>query len=222
MGLDGIVSKTRRHRLEDTMADLIPISDEQAKAIQEALKTLRGLGGFLRETFGTIPEDLVGLLGGDRLKVLRAENLARILDKARDRLRARGVKALEPASLSITLPILTAAADESRDELQDIWACLLAAAADPARAKSFRLAFIETAKKLDPLDAAVLQSVSANDAGRVTGETQNKIAERLGASRDEVEVSINSLEKLNLIREVNAVTRAVSAFGREFLRTVSD
>jgi hypothetical protein len=81
----------------------------------------------------------------------------------------------------------------------------------PARAKSFRLAFIETAKKLDPLDAAVLQSVSANDAGRVTGETQNKIAERSA-----------SLEKLNLIREVSAVTRAVSAFGREFLRTVSD
>jgi hypothetical protein len=110
------------------VTDIIPISDE---TIQEALKTLRGLGGFLRETFGTIPEDLVGLLGGDRLKVLRAENLAHILDKARDRLRARGVKALEPASLSITLPILTAAADESRDELQDIWARLLAAAADP-------------------------------------------------------------------------------------------
>jgi hypothetical protein len=74
------------------MTDLIPISDEQAKAIQEALKTLRGLGGFLRETFGTIPEDLVGLLGGDRLKVLRAENLARILDKARTDYEREGSK----------------------------------------------------------------------------------------------------------------------------------
>jgi len=44
---------------------LIPISDDQAKAIQEALKTLQGFGGFLRETFGTVPQDLVGLLGGD-------------------------------------------------------------------------------------------------------------------------------------------------------------
>jgi hypothetical protein len=54
-----------------------PHSDQRrtSQAIQEPLKTLRGLGGFLRETFGTIPEDLVGLLGGDRLKVLRAENL---------------------------------------------------------------------------------------------------------------------------------------------------
>jgi len=201
---------------------VIPISDEQAKAIQEALKTLQGFGGFLRETFGTVPQDVVGLLGGDWLKVRRAENLARILAKARERLRARGVETPEPASLSIGLPILSAAADESRDELQDIWACLLAAAADPNRAKSFRIAFIETVKKMDPLDAAVLQSANADDAGRVTGETQIKIAKRLDSSRDEVEVSISNLEKLDLIREVNAVTRGVSAFGREFLRTVSD
>jgi hypothetical protein len=53
------------------MADsggVIPISDEQAKAIQEALKTLQGLGGFLRETFGTVPEDIVALLGGNWLR----------------------------------------------------------------------------------------------------------------------------------------------------------
>ena len=66
------------------------------------------------------------------------------------------------------------------------------------------------------------ESASADDAGRVTGDTQNKMAKRLDASRDEVEVSISNLEKLDLIREVNAVTRGVSAFGREFLRTVSD
>jgi len=31
---------------------IIPISDAQAKAIEEALKTLQGFGGFLQETFG--------------------------------------------------------------------------------------------------------------------------------------------------------------------------
>src|SRR3954469_19735767 len=101
---------------------LIPVSDEQAKAIQEALKTLQGFGGFLRETFGTVPKDVVGLLGGDWLKVRGAGNLARIRHKARERLRARRVEAPEPSSLSIALPIFIAAADESRDELQDIWA----------------------------------------------------------------------------------------------------
>jgi hypothetical protein len=54
------------------MADggsLVPISDEQAKAIQEALKTLQRTGGFLKETLGTVPQDLVGYLGGDWLRV---------------------------------------------------------------------------------------------------------------------------------------------------------
>jgi hypothetical protein len=49
------------------------------------------------------------------------------------------------------LPLVISAADEDRDELQEIWARLLAAAADPARAKSFRIQFIEVAKQMDPL-----------------------------------------------------------------------
>jgi hypothetical protein len=122
---------------------LIPVRDEQAKAIQEALKTLRGPAVFWRRRSA---QDLVDLLGRDWLKVRRAENLARILEKARERLRARRVEPAEPASLSIVLPILVAAADESRDELQEIWARLLAAAADPSRAKSFRIAFIDAVR----------------------------------------------------------------------------
>ncbi len=48
---------------------LIPVTDEQAKAIQEALKALQGLGGYMKDTFGTMPQDIVALLGGDYLKV---------------------------------------------------------------------------------------------------------------------------------------------------------
>src|SRR5262245_8475955 len=200
---------------------LIPISDEQAKAIQEALKTLQGLGGFLKETFGTVPQDLVGLLGGDLLKVRRAENLVRILEKARARLRARHVKAREPATLSLALPILVASADESRDELVDIWARLLAAAADPARAKSFRIQYIEVVKKMDPLDAAVLSYVKEAGGG-VTGQIRREAAEKLYVSRDEVDVSIANLEKLELMDRGGPVSSTLSPFGREFLRTVSD
>jgi hypothetical protein len=206
---------------------IIPVSDEQAKAIQEALKTLRGLGSFLEKTFGTVPQDLVGLLGGDWLKVRRAENLARILEKARERLRARGVEAPQPASLSLALPLLVAAADESRDELQEIWARLLAAAADPNRAQSFRLQFIEAAKKLDPLDAAVLRAISAAAGGSVTPGMRDAMAEHLRASRDEVGVSIDNLAELSLVysgnkREPAVVPIHMAPLGREFLRAVSD
>jgi nucleotide-binding universal stress UspA family protein len=203
---------------------LIPISDEQAKAIQEALKVLQGLGGYLKQTFGTVPEDVIGLLGGDWLRVKRAENIVRIVEKARERLRARGVEATEPPSLSVVLPILVAAADESRDELQDIWAALLAAAADPSRAKSFRIQFIETVKKMDPLDAAVLQSAEGI-GGAINNQTRNSLTGRLQASRDQVDVSVANLEKLELVTPINRPhgnDTAVSPFGREFLRAVSD
>lgn len=88
-----------------------PIINEQAKAfqeglkaIQEAIKAFRDLGGFLTETFGMVPQDIVGLLGGDWLKVRSAENLAKTIHKAKERLKARGVEVPEPTSLSIALP----------------------------------------------------------------------------------------------------------------------
>lgn len=133
---------------------LIPISDEQAKAIQEALKALQGVGGFLREVIGTVPEDLVGYFGGDWLKIRRAENAARMIEQAKARLEARNVKPERP-SISVALPLLIAAADEDRDELQEIWARLLAAVMDPTRGKAFRGAFIGVVEKMDPLDAVV-------------------------------------------------------------------
>ena len=207
---------------------LIPFGDEQAKAVQEAakaaqeaLKALRGVGGFLKDTLGTVPRDLVGYLGGDWLAVRRAENLARILEKAEERLKARGAEPAEPASLSVSLPLLVAAADESRDELQDIWARLLAAAADPSRAKSFRNAFIDSAKKLDPLDAAVLRSAQ-NSGGMVDANMANVIAKQLGATRDQIDVSVLNLVRLELALSTHSPTAAVSAFGREFLRAISD
>jgi hypothetical protein len=205
--------------MSDTRS-VIPITDAQAKAIEEAIKTLRGLGGFLKETFGTVPQDLVGLLGGDWLKVRRAENLVRILQRVKERLEARHVKTPEPASLSIGLPILVAAADESRQELQDIWARLLAAAADPSRASRFRIAFIEAAKRMDPLDAPFLVSLHRH-GGRADGTVLNSISSELKISRDEIDVSWNNLKKLELLTLDNH-NAVISSFGREFLRALSD
>jgi hypothetical protein len=199
---------------------LIPISDEQAKLGQEALKALQKVGGFLRETFGTVPEDIVGLLGGDWLMVRRAENLARIFERAKERLRERGINNPEPASLSITLPLLITAADESRAELEDIWARLLAAAADPSRTKAFRNAFIGAVKKLDPLDALVMQWMSAHGGG-AHEISRNAIAKDLNVSRDEVDVSIANLVKVEFAAEPHrGAATNLTPFGREFLRVV--
>jgi hypothetical protein len=199
-----------------TENSLLPITDEQAKAIHEALKTLQGLGGFLKDTLGTVPSDIVGLLGGDYLKVRRAENLSKMFEKAKKRLEQSGIEKAAPPSLSLLLPIVAAAADEDRDELQDIWAGLLATAADPHRTKAFRLKFIEIAGKLDPLDAGVLREILG--AGGQTGEAARGSAiAKFGVTADEVQISIQNLVELDLLAVPNA-SPLLAPLGREFLK----
>jgi len=201
--------------------NLIPISDAQAEALKEATSLLRDVGGFLRETFGTVHEDVVGLLRGDYLKVKRAENLARTIEKARKRLNERKVDtAHHPAPLTLGLPIMIAAADENRDELQDIWAALLAAAADPARSRGFRLKFIEIAKKLDSLDAAVLSEMNRT-GGRLEVGNRGSLAANLHITPDEVHVSIANLITLGPLEDANMMVTHVAPLGREFLRAIA-
>ena len=74
-------------------------------------------------------------------------------------LRRRQVDYPQPVSPSLAVPLLQAAYDESRPELQELWASLIAAAMDPARSGRVRLSFIDTLKQFDPLDALVLRGV---------------------------------------------------------------
>ncbi|MCJ7654699.1 MAG: hypothetical protein MUO97_05260, partial [Dehalococcoidia bacterium] len=62
---------------------LIPISDEQAKVGKEVVKALAGLGSFVERTLGTVPEDLVGYLGGDWLRFRRIQNIAKLMDRTK-------------------------------------------------------------------------------------------------------------------------------------------
>jgi hypothetical protein len=196
------------------MSDLIPISNE-------ALKTLRGVGAFFQKALGSVPEDLVGYLGADWLKIRRAENIVKLMQGSAERLKAWGIKNPESASLAIALPILRGAADESREQLQDLWARLLASAMDPSRATRVRRAFIDAVSKMDPLDAVVLSGLQ--DGGGQANRTQiNQLAEKLNVQPDEVDVSVGNLIKLELLRETNPPNAEVSSFGREFLRAISD
>jgi hypothetical protein len=199
---------------------LIPIGDEQSKALQEALKLLQGLGGFLKKTFGTVPEDLVGRFGGDWLRVRRLENFARIAEKAQERLKARHVDAPEPPRLSILLPLIDAAADEEDDQLQDIWARLLAAAADPTRAGLVRLAFVGIVKKMDPLDTLVLRELSTPGV-QPAGSMIATMTAKFGVTQDDVIVSSNNLEELGCVVSAPATPR-ITPMGRLLIRAVSD
>ena len=65
---------------------LVPISDEQAKLGQEALKVLQGIGSFVGKALESVPEDVVGYLGTADLVTtvgsLARERLARFFAAA--------------------------------------------------------------------------------------------------------------------------------------------
>ncbi len=186
-----------------------------AKASDRALEIVQQVGGFFGKVLGTIPEDAVGFLGGDWLHHVRVRNLAK-LDEETDRiLENRGPKpVLEPVSLSLAIPLITAAQDESRKELQEIWARLLANAMDKNRG-GVRLSFIETVKKFDPVDALVL--LKLDEWRPVTDATErvNNFASALAVAPDEISTSLGRLIKLDCVYR-NSMNNEYekTAFGR--------
>jgi Abortive infection alpha len=201
--------------------NLIPISDEQAKLGQELLKAGRDAGGYLADILDDLPKDLLGLLIGDKVKAWRAERLAKLWIEAKKRLAEKGIEEPAPANPKMVLPILAAAADENSDELQDLWARLLAAAMNPDQSKRGRLGFIDALKRLDPQDANVLIWLRGKGGGPFV-PTRNKIVEELGGSRDEVNVSLTNLVNTEFaVRSgPDAGMLELTPFGREFLRVV--
>src|SRR5690349_509359 len=108
-----------------------PIDEHSAKAIEETSRFGGKLvdagtaaGGYLSQTLGTLPKNLVGLVG-DQVEYWRRRRYSELSADLERRLAARGIRGQEP-SPALAIPILEAAVDETRDELRDLWERLLA------------------------------------------------------------------------------------------------
>ena len=176
---------------------------EIAKFGVRALDSLDGLFGYGAEVLGTTPHDLVGVLGADWLREVRLRNRDKLRRNTRRILEERGVKQpFEEISPSIAVPLIEAAVDESREELAELWARLLAAATDPTRKGRIRLSFITTLKQMDPLDAKILEALYNHSPGGFARQNTNGrdvLSNELAVSHDEVLVSFGNLERLNCL-----------------------
>lgn len=199
---------------------LIPVSDAQAELGAEALRTLRSAGSYLADIVGDLPKDFIGWLVGDRIKAIRAKRLVKLAADADAYARLQGAAEPEPPPLKIAIPILEAAADEDREELQDLWARLLAAAMNPNRSRLVRQRFATALRSLDVNDVLVLQRLG--DAHRAFQRTQTRdIAAALNMSEDEFEVSFLNLAQVGFVGDYNSQIRGLLSLGKEFLRTVA-
>lgn len=88
---------------------------EEVRALQEvakfgtkALESGDKLGGFLSKVFGTVPSDVVGVVGGDWLHHIRIRNAAKLAQRTEEILRDRGIwEQTEPMSLVSHYPFFT-------------------------------------------------------------------------------------------------------------------
>jgi hypothetical protein len=197
-----------------------------AKTTGQALDIVHDTGGYLNRVFGDLVVNAVGWIIGDWVGEKRRRNFDALCRRTIDILQARDVRDFIELSPNQATELLTAAQDESREELADLWARLLANAMDP-NLNNVRHSFIEAVKKMDPMDAIVLQYIYVNQIASVrygdlkqgtnTVGTLN-ISQSIGKREDEAQVSIRHLEALSFFDTQPSGGWLVNAINREFMR----
>lgn len=142
------------------------VSDEWAKASQEAAKTTgkivdaaQSTGGFFAKYIEGPLEQVSGLLT-DRLKHARWERQVRLQVRANEFLLSLGVDYPDRRiPLNVAVPLLEAATLEEDDELQDIWAKLLANAATSKSEVDARRMYVTILQDMGPLEVHLLEMI---------------------------------------------------------------
>jgi Abortive infection alpha len=206
---------------------LIPVTDSQADAIKAsaefgktAVDEVGQLARYIGRVLGTVPQDVVGIVIGEPLHFVRTKIAQKLDERVTKIHRDRKVKDTEPVSPSVAIPLLRAAYDESRPELQDLWARLIAAAMDPKRSDGMRLSFIDSVKRFDPLDSLVVKAIY-DRRGEQSRPIIASLANQLNRSPAEVELSTQNLGALNCLIDEGGRRFQVSTYGSEIMRICS-
>jgi len=132
-----------------------------AQAVVEIVKAAGGMGTYLGRVVGSIPDNLLGLIAGDWLEHKRRRHLALLEANTARILEGIAEERLTEPSPSVVIPLLQAAVDEGRPELQALWAALLAnAMLDGGR--RVRRDYFDAVRQMEPSDALVLDLMGRN------------------------------------------------------------
>ena len=130
------------------------------------------------------------------------------------------MKQTQPVSPSLAIPLLRGAYDEGRPELQELWGALIASAMDPTRAGRVRLSFVETLRRLDPLDALVLKK-RYEHPGAMKPNSVAGIAGMIGEQETEVQISVDNLDVLKCVGKIPSTNFVVTNYGRSLVQVCS-
>jgi Abortive infection alpha len=194
-----------------------PAGEDERTAAKGADRA-REVCAFVARVLGTVAEDLDGFLDGDLLRRMRTTNCARLARRTGQILASRGVGDTVAVSASIVLPLFAAAQDEGREELQELWARVLANAMTPAKADLMRFEFIDALKRLHPLDAQILlkMSESSSQLGPIS---KDYFAGRLKITAQTADVALHNLERVRCVRPggTGSLSYYMTSFGHALI-----
>jgi Abortive infection alpha len=217
----------------------IPEIEETAKATQEVAKTAgkaidasRELGGFFSRIFGGILDQLAGL-GEDQLTVYRRTRQLRLAKRYEEIRKELGFDGeIKPLELKFGLPLIQAASIENDDDLQDLYARLLATATNPDNKIGAKRAFVSILQELGPLEVLLIDKIYSAPNTPANIVRTGKFPENYSTNMDdanarpsaEVELALWNLARVGCIEpggtygggtSIAAVT--LTALGRVFV-----
>lgn len=178
--------------------ELLPyekVAEETAKSVGKALDLIKSMSPAIAETYG--------LLIGDRISEARRRQLDALARKTKKLLHERHVKEEQEIAEQVAIPLLEAAQGETREELQNLYAALLANAMDPQYAEIVRSEFIETIRQWQPMDARIMKEAFEKRKTNKPSFDEDAARSFLGEVRlTAAQVSLAHLVKLDCLRQV--------------------
>ena len=224
------------------MTDETKAVEEVAKTAGKAIDASREVGGFIAKIIDRPLKQAFGIVE-DRLKYIRWERQVRLMQRADEFLKSRGLSIpTRPVPLKIAIPIIVEGSLEEDDKLQDIWAQLLTNAADRDSGVEVRHMFLSILKDLTSQDVTVLNriyAVSEDDAkyGIWTAYLPDRIVLHKDLAQGdsvqanptpEIQLTLSNLFRLGLITLTSTWGGALTfnfimptVLGREFVKACS-
>jgi hypothetical protein len=174
---------------------------EVAITAGKALDTVNGFGGFLGKLFGPPMSEATGYLG-DQISFWRRMNGLKFEQKFQRRCEQLGFSpdCLRPPPLSLTYRVLEAASLEEADEIQELWAELLAKSIDPTTNFVASKLHISLLREIGPPEANLLEALNeiAPLLGAVNTGYQNLRAELKNRDQEIVAILGRKWQKFSL------------------------
>ncbi len=182
---------------------------KQAKDLAEAanisVDAVAKLGTFVDNTFGNAIKNGLGLIG-DKLAYYRLERAIDLQHKVEEKLKAKGVNAKKYVPVSFGLPIFEKATVEEDNNIQQLWANLLANSMDPNYSSKITRNFVSILADVEAIDARILNMVVREfeamqpDQRAKSLFVLTKLQANLGIPLEECENSVRNLMRLGLLK----------------------